>query len=78
MEKTCPVCKAKAFDDATQCFGCLHSFTEGDATRNGSELDDQEVSRIRLTGELSPEFSIRFKPEVDAAGMLVWKCAVEA
>ena len=29
--KVCPVCKAKAFDDAEVCYGCLHRFTAQDA-----------------------------------------------
>ena len=31
--KTCPVCKAIAFDDALVCYGCLHRFEEGEAMR---------------------------------------------
>lgn len=26
--KTCPICSAKAFDDAAVCYGCLHRFRE--------------------------------------------------
>lgn len=26
--KTCPICEAKAFDDAAVCYGCLHRFDE--------------------------------------------------
>lgn len=29
--KSCPICAAKAFDDAEVCFGCLHRFEAGDA-----------------------------------------------
>lgn len=29
--KTCPVCRAGAFDDAEVCYGCLHRFSQGDA-----------------------------------------------
>lgn len=29
--KTCPVCKAGAFDDAEVCYGCLHRFAPQDA-----------------------------------------------
>lgn len=29
--KTCPVCEAKAFDDAEVCYGCLHRFSEDEA-----------------------------------------------
>lgn len=28
--KTCPVCRAGAFDDAEVCYGCLHRFSQGD------------------------------------------------
>ena len=28
--KTCPVCQAKAFDDAAICYGCLYRYGEGD------------------------------------------------
>lgn len=28
--KTCPICKARAFDDAQVCYGCLHRFAEGE------------------------------------------------
>ena len=27
--KTCPVCRARAFEDAEVCYGCLHRF-DGD------------------------------------------------
>lgn len=30
--KTCPICGAGAFDDATTCFGCLHRYDEPSAT----------------------------------------------
>ena len=26
--KVCPVCKARSFDDAQVCYGCLHKFTQ--------------------------------------------------
>lgn len=27
--KTCPVCKARCFDDMEVCFGCMHRFKDG-------------------------------------------------
>ena len=33
--KTCPVCAAIAFDDQKTCYGCLHSFEEGEASTHG-------------------------------------------
>lgn len=31
--KTCPVCGARAFDDAAVCYGCLHRFAEGESNQ---------------------------------------------
>lgn len=28
--KTCPVCQAKAFDDAEVCYGCMHRYEGGE------------------------------------------------
>lgn len=28
--KTCPICQARAFDDAEVCYGCLHRFVKPD------------------------------------------------
>ena len=33
--KVCPVCGAKAFDDAAVCYGCLHRFGSGDLAPMG-------------------------------------------
>lgn len=38
--KTCPVCSAKAFDDARICYGCMHSFeAESHKKEEPSPLD---------------------------------------
>lgn len=34
--KVCPICAAKAFDDAEVCFGCLHRFEVGRAEPRGA------------------------------------------
>ena len=42
--KTCPVCKAGAFDDAEVCYGCLHRFSQADAVvapMNGAGIGGQ-------------------------------------
>lgn len=31
--KTCPVCGAGAFDDASTCYGCMHRYGEADPAR---------------------------------------------
>lgn len=33
--KVCPVCKAKAFDDAAICYGCLYRFDRGGSAAVG-------------------------------------------
>lgn len=39
--KTCPVCSAKAFDDARICYGCMHSFeAEAQRKKEPSPLDN--------------------------------------
>lgn len=40
--KTCPICKARCFDDMEVCFGCMHRF-EPD---QGSSSHEAEPSRI--------------------------------
>lgn len=30
--KTCPVCKARCFDDMEICYGCMHRFEEGEGS----------------------------------------------
>ena len=31
--KTCPICGSVCFSDMDTCFGCLHHFTDADATK---------------------------------------------
>lgn len=63
--KTCPVCQAVAFDDASTCFGCMYEF-------NG-----EEPMRPTTPAGTPPEFCIRFTPLPDQSGSYSWKCAVE-
>lgn len=69
--KTCPVCRAVAFDDAEVCFGCMHRFEEGTA--------DSELSALKLDEPEAapPAFTIRFTPEAESDGALKWNCVVE-
>lgn len=68
--KECPVCHAKAFDDAKMCYGCLHRFDE--------EAAHVEIPETReLKTDTPPVFSIRFTPETKESGDVVWNCAVE-
>ena len=45
--KVCPVCEAKAFDDAEVCYGCLHRFSD-------SEGEDRVTDEV-VSGEGLPE-----------------------
>ena len=46
--KTCPICGAKAFDDASTCYGCLHSF---DFEESSSEPRNSSPSGMPLKPE---------------------------
>ena len=65
--KTCPVCDAKAFDDAEICYGCMHRFDE----------DAGSVQKTAAPMGAPPEFRIRFVPMREGSGALSWKCAIE-
>lgn len=82
--KVCPVCGARAFDDAPMCFGCLHRFEEN-AREDEVPLDAENVvgegfeRRTEVFAEpiaRPPAFLIRFTPMVDEAGGVEWSCAV--
>ena len=67
--KTCPVCNARAFDDAEVCYGCMYRFgEEPEAVGNAPTPSPQEP----------PEFRIRFIPLQEQPGIFTWKCAIEA
>ena len=76
--KTCPVCGARAFDDAVTCYGCLHRF-EGDLNDGDESLEDAvwHTTASVTHVDLAPEFIIRFSPSSDSAGKITWACAVE-
>ena len=63
--KTCPICGARAFDDADVCYGCLHRFGE-------------EVRRVGLHAAVQdlPAFLIRLSAERMTGGRVEWKCEV--
>ena len=67
--KTCPVCRAVAFDDAEVCFGCMHRFEEGAAEPN----PEPEPVASEST---PPAFTIRFTPETEPTGTVNWICSV--
>ncbi len=72
--KTCPVCAAKAFDDAEVCYGCLHRFEEGEARASiaeGSAERPSDVARdVVEKGVATPPepAAIPFAPIVAAPG----------
>lgn len=79
--KTCPVCAAKAFDDAEVCYGCLHRFEEGEAR---ADIDERSAERpidvVRDAAEKTVATStepaaIPFAPIVAAPGG--WAMRVE-
>ena len=68
--KTCPVCKAVAFDDAEICYGCLYRY------RGGEGLVEAPVEKTKGAAK-APGFTIRFVPEEDDSGAVIWSCFVE-
>ncbi|HIT45436.1 MAG TPA: hypothetical protein IAC28_05005 [Candidatus Aphodovivens excrementavium] len=48
--KTCPICQAKAFDDAEVCYGCLHRFERKEELASACEEgkgQEHEASRAQ-------------------------------
>ena len=76
--KACPVCGAVAFEDASTCFGCMHSFEGGEVDAAGMPVEKKEALHASKCVQGAPEFLITFTPVVDASGALTWRCAVEA
>ena len=79
--KTCPVCAAKAFDDAEVCYGCLHRFEEGEARTSIAEhsaerLNDVASDAVEKTVAAPTEpAAVPFAPIVAAPGG--WAMRVE-
>ena len=42
--KTCPICKARCFDDMEICYGCMHRFA-GDAPQREMRIEDETEFR---------------------------------
>lgn len=49
--KTCPVCKARCFDDMEVCYGCLHRFRENDSVASSSSEEMQWKPEDPFQGE---------------------------
>ena len=70
--KTCPICRAVAFDDAAVCFGCLHEFTPDDEVGAGDGSSGEAVA-----SDAPPAFLIQIKPERERSGRTSWTCTVD-
>lgn len=46
--KTCPVCKARCFDDMEVCYGCMHRFAEGETAFDVPVEDATPVAEMPL------------------------------
>lgn len=64
--KTCPICGARAFDDAAVCYGCLYRFTEG----------EQQGDGLR-SASVPPAFLIRLRAVQAPSGEYCWTCEVK-
>lgn len=90
--KTCPVCQAKAFDDARVCYGCLYRYDDseprldidcGEGSKQAPSCDSCSVSVGGGEGDSTsqaphpPGFHIKLVPMADSSGAVTWSCAVE-
>ena len=74
--KTCPVCGARAFDDALTCYGCLHTFEDEPASSFQENTCPAQGGAVEST-TAQPEFLIRFTPLLENSGAVSWNCSVE-
>ena len=87
--KTCPVCHAVAFDDATTCFGCMHRFdpdpydseplipSSRDSPFVGHALEgDCDFGSLTVTVDEPLAFLVSIIP-ARMGEMVAWTCSVE-
>lgn len=70
--KSCPICGASAFDDASTCYGCLHQYAPGDQASPVAATVEQPARAAAR----SPQFLITLDP-VERVGGFAWSCSVE-
>ena len=74
--KICPVCGARAFDDAKTCFGCLHPFTDGQMVHKIGEqavqVGKHAVRRLEL-----PTLVISVDAVREEGGGLEWRYSID-
>ena len=72
--KMCPICGARAFDDADTCYGCLHRFDNEDAVVDETPdavgaVRGEEVEERLMPGESSAGFAQHTR-QLEALGTL--------
>lgn len=76
--KECPICGAKAFADASVCFGCMHRFgEEPERVLPIAEPAGEERVGASADGTAAPSFLITFAPPAIAGEVGPWTCSVE-
>ncbi|MDO4889753.1 MAG: hypothetical protein Q3963_00200 [Coriobacteriaceae bacterium] len=58
--KTCPICKARCFDDMEICYGCMHRFERGESAGG------QEAPAVSAANEASVRQGFARDAETDA------------
>lgn len=71
--KVCPVCQARAFDDAATCFGCLYTF-KGDEGQDVQEVTSQGSDSD--TEDRRPSLLYPSNAELDSANASVMPTVV--
>ena len=82
--KTCPVCRAVAFDDARTCFGCMHHFDDADQGGESESTvertcahDREPNAREVATHAVPPAFLVKMVPVLEETGAVSWTCSVD-
>ena len=76
--KSCPICGARAFDDAAVCYGCLHRFADEEApVEDGMPAAIEASCPVERNACDSPAFLIRLRAMLSEDGECQWVCEVE-
>lgn len=76
--KVCPICHARAFDDAKVCFGCMHRFGEESARVLPAPAAPAQGAHAEVAGvEAPPSFLIKLTPPSLVDASRAWTCSVE-
>lgn len=65
--KTCPICKARCFDDMETCYGCMHRFADDEAAADELGQSAKPAHDDADRADVLPEASAKAEPSRVAA-----------